>query len=280
MASQSVRITVLADNTASGRGLLAEHGLAFWIETGHTRVLFDTGQGNVLLHNASKLGVELELADAVVLSHGHYDHTGGLADVLRPACRAKVYTHPAALRPKYARDTDGAVRNIGVSPENERAARDVARELIWTKGPVEIARGLFATGEIPRVTDFEDTGGAFFLDEESQQPDPLIDDQAVFYESPSGSVVFLGCAHAGVINTLRHIRQLTSGRPIHTVVGGMHLVEAGPRRMDRTVAELRRLGVQRLAPAHCTGPAATALLWSEFPERCIPSHVGTAMEVC
>ena len=277
---QAIRATILVENTAHKQDLLAEHGLAFWIETGQTRVLFDTGQGNVLLHNASRLGVELELADAVVLSHGHYDHTGGLAGVLRLASRAKVYTHPAALRPKYARDTDGAVRSIGISSDSESAARDVAKELIWTKGPVEIARGLFATGEIPRVTDFEDTGGAFFLDEECQQPDPLIDDQAVFCESPSGSVVFLGCAHAGVINTLRHIRQLTSGRPVHTVVGGMHLVGAGPRRMDRTVAELRRLGVRRLAPAHCTGPAATARLWSEFPARCVPSHVGTAMEVC
>jgi 7,8-dihydropterin-6-yl-methyl-4-(beta-D-ribofuranosyl)aminobenzene 5'-phosphate synthase len=272
------RITVLVENTAGGRGLLAEHGLSFWIELGHKRILFDTGQGNVLSGNASRLGIQLELADAIVLSHGHYDHTGGLGDALQGVGRPKVYAHPAAFAPKFARNTDGTARDIGISCLGPQDVRERA-EFVRVEGPTEVCEGLRLTGPVPRTTDFEDTGGAFFRDKDCTEPDDLIDDQAAFVDTPAGTVVILGCAHAGVINTLRHIQTLTNGRPIRTVIGGMHLLNANPERMDKTVAELRRLDVQRLLPCHCTGLGAVARLWHEFPGRCAACPVGAVVEV-
>ena len=277
--SRTIRITTLVENTARGRDILAEHGLAFWIEAGPKRVLFDTGQGQVLAHNASKLGIPLQLTESIVLSHGHYDHTGGLKHALQASPTAKVYVHPAAFEPKYIRNSDGTAREIGMRFLDENKVREKSDELIWTKEPTEICPGLFVTGEIPRVTDFEDTGGAFFLDEQCQQPDPLIDDQAMFFDSPRGTVVLLGCAHSGVINTLQYIRRLTDNRPFHTIMGGMHLLSASEKRMDKTVSELRQLGVQRLLPAHCTGFAAILRLSNEFPGRCAPCSVGTVLEL-
>ena len=276
--NQPVHITILVENTAAGRGLLGEHGLAFWIEAGHRRILFDTGQGVVLKQNAQHLEIPLASADAIVLSHGHYDHTGGLAQALKVAPQAKVFAHPGAFQAKYQRNDDGTVRDVGMPLLNEDGVRKKAGDLIWTNQPTEICDGVFVTGEIPRISDFEDTGGPFFLDEGCQQPDPLIDDQAMFFESSLGTVVLLGCAHAGVVNTLQYIQQLTDKRPIHAVMGGMHLVNASPERIDRTVKAIRKLGVDCLAPAHCTGMVAMARLWMEYPDRCRHCGVGTTME--
>jgi len=274
-----IKITVLVENSAGKRGLRAEHGLALAIELESRLVLFDTGQGMALEHNARLLEIPLASSDAVVLSHGHYDHTGGLGDVLRLAARRiTVYAHPAAFQAKYARNTDDTVHDIGMPLLDETKVRERAKELVWTNRPTEICDGLFVTGEIPRATDFEDTGGSFFLDEQCLQPDPLVDDQAMFFEAVAGTVVLLGCAHAGVINTLRYIRQLTDNKPIHAVMGGMHLVNASPERLDRTVEALEQFEIDLLAPAHCTGIAATTRLWTALPGKCVSFAAGTTME--
>jgi len=273
----SWRITVLADNTAGGAGLLAEHGLALWIETDGKRFLFDTGAGRVLRGNACWLGVELDAADAVLLSHGHYDHTGGLGRVVRASPGITVYAHPQALEPKFGRERDGTCRKIGLPDGDLHEVRNHAR-LVEVTGPVEIGGGLWLTGPVPRTTTFEDTGGPFFLDPACRTPDPMTDDQAAFLPTPAGTVVILGCAHAGVINTLRYIRSLTADARVHTVLGGMHLGSAGPERMDRTVAELRALDVLRLIPCHCTGLPATARFCTDFPKRCQPCRTGSVIE--
>ena len=272
------RITVLVENTAEGAGILAEHGLAYWIDWDGHKVLFDTGQGNVLANNAYRMNIPLREADAIVLSHGHYDHTGGLAEALKTSRPVTVYAHPAAFAPKYARKPDGSANEIGMPHLAERAIRSLHNRLVYTDQPTPVVDRLTVTGPVPRLTDFEDTGGPFFLDQACTKPDPLEDDQSVFFDTVEGTVVLLGCAHSGIINTLQYIRQLTGDRPIRAVIGGMHLGAASSERIERTIEELQRIGVQQLAPGHCTGMPATVALWTAFSTICVACHVGKTFE--
>jgi 7,8-dihydropterin-6-yl-methyl-4-(beta-D-ribofuranosyl)aminobenzene 5'-phosphate synthase len=271
-----VRITVLVENTAGGRGLLAEHGLSFWIELGSHRFVFDTGQSDILFHNAQVLGIDLRTVDAIVLSHGHYDHTGGLRRLLKTAPAAPIHLHPQTLEAKFSCHKEQS-RSIGME-------RGMALELqqriqgglgSFTRGPAEILSGVWATGEIPRRSALEDTGGPFYLDPDCTRPDGLLDDQALVLDIKDDLVVVLGCAHAGVVNTLDYVAQLFPGRPIRTVLGGMHLVRASQARIAPTIEALRRHQVQRIGPAHCTGPEAVRELWNALPGRCFVCSVGT-----
>jgi 7,8-dihydropterin-6-yl-methyl-4-(beta-D-ribofuranosyl)aminobenzene 5'-phosphate synthase len=273
----AIWVTALVEDTVNGRELQAEHGLAFYIRSGGRCFLFDTGQSDLLLNNARTLSVDLKNVEAIGLSHGHYDHTGGLVTARNLAPKARLYLHPAALAPKFAGNPDGSSRSVGMAEASVQAVRHAGDLVVWTTRPTEVLDGIFMTGEIPRQNRFEDTGGRFFLDEDCGKPDPLLDDQALFFDTRDGLVIIVGCAHAGVVNTLSHVQQITGGRPIHAVVGGFHLLAASDERMAETLAALKNWGIQRIAAAHCTGTSAIVQLWTAFPSCCSSCAVGTRL---
>ncbi|MFA7485232.1 MAG: MBL fold metallo-hydrolase, partial [Phycisphaerae bacterium] len=160
--STAVRITILVDNNSTRDDLETEHGLALWIENKDKKILFDTGQSDLLLQNAEKLGVNLAQANTIVLSHGHYDHSGGLTAAAELAPEAAIYAHPDVTKPRYSCGTKEP-RFVGISESAKKTIEE--RKAIWTEKPLQLCSETALTGRIPRTNDFEDVGGAFFTDE-------------------------------------------------------------------------------------------------------------------
>jgi 7,8-dihydropterin-6-yl-methyl-4-(beta-D-ribofuranosyl)aminobenzene 5'-phosphate synthase len=273
-----VEITVLVDNMPGYGPVLGEWGLALLIKTDQHQGLFDTGAGRALLGNARALQVDLGKSEAVVISHEHGDHTGGLDAALNACGRVDLFVHPAGFETRYWKD--GARATPHRLPLSRQQAGQRGRKLIETKEPTRIREGLMVTGQIPRVSDFEDTGvGAYaFLDESLRTPDPILDDQAVFFRVPEGLVILLGCGHAGLANTMRYVSELTGEQRIFAVMGGTHLLSASPARMRKTVQALQEHDVQRIMLSHCTGVQAFATLAAAFPGRCTWQASGSRIQ--
>jgi 7,8-dihydropterin-6-yl-methyl-4-(beta-D-ribofuranosyl)aminobenzene 5'-phosphate synthase len=262
-----LRITVLADNSVGAPGLLAEHGLSMLIEADDRRILFDTGQGRVLLDNLAALDIRLAPLDAIVLSHGHYDHTGGLPAALREGDPAAIFVHPAAVNQKYAKSEHPPHRSIGIPVPSLEALNSVQARIAWTRSATEVLPGIWCTGEVPRVHAAERTEGSFFLDADCREPDPLLDDQALVVETTRGLVVIAGCAHSGVMNTLDHVSKLAGRDEVYALTGGLHLGRASYKQLEETGNAIGRRNVQVLAPCHCTGAGSQAYLRGRFHSR-------------
>lgn len=273
-----MQIFVLSDNTAGPPNFLAEHGLSLLIRTESGDLLLDTGQGKALPHNAEILKLGLDEIEALILSHGHYDHTGGLPQLLGIKAPLKIYAHPGVFDAKYFQAGE-ATRYIGIPYRRDYleglgARFDLARE------PREIWPGIFLSGEIPRVTDFEPGDPSLKVKRgESFETDFLMDDQAMFFKHPGGVVVILGCAHAGAVNTLYHAMEVTGSRKVKAVIGGSHLLFLGSEQLERTIRELKVMDPDILAFSHCTGQTAARRLYEEFEGKFIFNQTGSVIRI-
>ncbi len=275
-----LRITTLSENCA-GRGyLLAELGLSIVVETDDVNILFDTGASISASYNADVLGIDLSKIDKVVLSHGHYDHTGGLRQILgKMGEEVEIIAHPDIWAAKYSRSQGRKDRYNGIPFQRQELERLGANFNLTTK-PVRITDSIMTTGEVPMVTDFEEIEPVFFVKQDSSwQPDKLLDDQALIINAEPGLIVILGCAHRGPINTLYYAQQLTGVKSIHTVLGGSHLIHASEERIWLTIAALKELGVQRLGLCHCTGLPAIMLIAHEFEDKFFFNNAGTRLNI-
>jgi len=270
-----VRITILVDDHPGREGLLTEHGFSLWIESGGRRILFDTGQGKALEPNARALGIDLSETDAIVLSHGHDDHTGGLAAALARGRKAEVFSHPEISRDRFAARKDGP--NPAMMPASAVAALKGVSGERWRRvlGPVFLADDIGVTGPIPRETAPEDAGGRYSLDPAGRSRDLFDDEIALWIRSAKGLIVFTGCAHAGLMNTLNRVRALTGGSRVRAVIGGFHLLRADADRLSRTAEALKPLDPDLLVPCHCTGEAAVGFFQDAFPGRVRPGAAGS-----
>jgi 7,8-dihydropterin-6-yl-methyl-4-(beta-D-ribofuranosyl)aminobenzene 5'-phosphate synthase len=279
-----VRLTVLVEDTLSKKKprLVAKHGLSLLVETSvagaATRILMDTGPPpNVALRNATAMRTPLRELDAIVISHGHYDHIGGLLQILKRGSRCvPVVAHPKVFAPKFAFKPN--LQFIG--PDfDESSVKAAGGILVLARNPVMLAAGVATSGEIARETDFEKTEGFWTVEEDRFVEDPMNDEQAlVINVKDKGLVVITGCAHSGVINTLRQAQKTSRVEDLYAVVGGLHLEKAGDTRIEETVDEFSRIDLKVIYACHCTGSKIIHRL-SELRRNCKRIQTGDVLEL-
>lgn len=271
--NERVKITILMDNHADD-GLMAEHGLSLWIEADDKSILFDTGLTDAWSDNARALGIDKASADIIALSHGHCDHTGGLPAIYRNGKPVQFYAHPAVVKPRYSIHGNTAMA-IHMPRESMRVLDKFPGDHVhWVYSPVELTRHIGLTGPIPRDTDYEDTGGPFYLDETGTRQDLIDDDLSLWIKTEKGLVICTGCCHSGLVNTINHIRRVTGENRIRAIIGGLHLIAASPERLKQTVKALDSSGIHHLIPLHCTGEMATQYLQDALGDRVTPGMAG------
>lgn len=278
--SPALRLTIVCENSV-GRPLplIGEHGFACLLDCQAGRILFDTGRGASLLPNLAVLGIDPSTIEAVVLSHGHDDHTGGLLPLLREIGPRPVYAHPGIFAERYHQRTDER-RAIGLRVSRGELEEAGARFRLLEEF-VELGHGLWFSGPIPRRSPLETGDPALVcIDGHGENyPDPLADDAALAVETPKGLVIVLGCAHAGLINTVEHFRSRLARHSIHVIIGGTHLGPASSGQFEATVRYLQELGRTRICACHCTGLQQTATLQGRLPKRVFFANVGSVLEI-
>ena len=274
-----LKITILSDDRAA-RGLEARHGLSILVEADGRKMLLDAGQKGEAAANAQALGIDLAQVEAVVLSHGHYDHCGGLLKILKAAPGATIYCHRRALDERYSQQKGQAAREVGMPP--------LVREHLLALGRQKFKRpchsrqmlpGVWTTGAVARRSPFEQPEDCFTLDREGKAPDPIIDDQGLWIETPRGLVVVTGCAHAGIVNTVRQAIKFSVRHRLLAVVGGFHLGSAGSERLERTAQGLKALKPGLVVSCHCTGQEAEARLEKALGKAFRRGYAGLRLEL-
>jgi len=280
---RGLKLRVVVENTASmvDPRIWAQHGLCLFLEADLgsecMKILSDTGTSPELtLHNADALNLDLSDLDLIFLSHGHYDHTGGLIGILnRMNKRVPVLAHPEIFIPKLK--SRPFLKFIG-PPFSQAEAEDAGAVMLYSRSPVVLAPGLMTTGEVGRKEPFENVEGFLTVKDGLYSQDAIPDDQAIIANIEGrGLAVIAGCAHAGIINTIRHAQNIMGVEDLYAVIGGFHLGGAGEARIASTAEALLGLDPEIVRPGHCTGARAVCLLMDVLGDRCQPLASGDSI---
>jgi len=285
VAMKRFKLTVLIEDSLSAskkaRGLEAKHGLSILVEVTRPKfsILMDAGpSSDTLLRNMEILGMRPEKIDAIFLSHGHYDHTGGLLGILKEMSKSvPIIAHPDIFNPKFK--LTPSLRYIG-PPSKPQELESFGGILLLAKNPIRIIKGVATTGHIERVTPYERPQGFWAVENDEFLEETMPDDQALILNlGDEGIVVISGCAHAGIINTIRHAQKLMGVKRIHAVVGGFHLVDSREERIKATIDDLAEIDPRFIYPCHCTGSKAIQRLTETFKKRCRRLGTGDTIRV-
>ena len=274
-----LKITTLVDNIAfPGSRFWAEHGLSFLIEADGEKILFDTGQSaEVIAHNLEGLKEDLDDLNYVVLSHGHYDHTGGLKEIAERTDNASVFAHPSAFDDKYVKREEN-YKHIGVPFKKDELEKKL--RFCLNEHDTEIIEGIRTTGQIPRITTFEHVPDRYYIKKNNRYiNDNIVDDQALIIKTRKGILVLLGCAHSGVVNTLYQVKEITGKGKLWGLVGGTHLWGAKEDQLYETAKAFKEFNIQTIGLSHCSGINAFFYFSSVSGEKVYLDSTGSVIEI-
>ncbi len=278
------KITVLCDNLviegADPIGPIGEYGFSVFIESEEGNYLFDTGGGFPVVHNSIYYRKDLSSVKKIFLSHGHFDHTGGLPFVLKLIQKnIEVIAHPHIFLNRFKVKKKERVYN-GISFARGFLERLGAR-FILNKEWLQITDDIFLTGEIPRKISFEKKGDfsqRFAIVKRKTVPDLTMDDQALVITTNEGLLVILGCCHSGLINTLTYIIEKSGMGKIYTVIGGTHLGLLPQKQTEKTIEALKNFHIKKICPCHCTEMEASIKFYETFRDNFLLCGVGKVIE--
>ena len=267
-----MKITVLIENASIRPELESEHGLALWIEHEESTILFDTGESAAFAKNAKALGIDLASADAIVISHGHYDHAGGLATAAEAVPATPVYVGPGSTEPKFAR-RDTGIADIGFDPE---VVRTLGERIRTVSNGDRIVPGVTVLGDFSSDSALPADNERLLAGEPAHpHPDPFDDEIALVVETNSGPVLITGCSHRGIGNIVSDATRQFG--PLAAILGGFHLHKESEERVASIAADLQ--GVPRVIGGHCTGESAMAVLRRELGSAVSEFHAGSVIEI-
>jgi 7,8-dihydropterin-6-yl-methyl-4-(beta-D-ribofuranosyl)aminobenzene 5'-phosphate synthase len=273
-------ITILAENNAGKSGLIGEHGFSALVESPNGRYLFDTGPGRSLPHNTEKLKINLKKTDKIIISHGHYDHTGGLKWAIEETRPIQVVANGHLFMPHMAMNPENPYdppRHVGC-PFTQKELEDVGAEFVFLNETTKISDGVWFVTQYPRPVESVPNDPKLVLVQNSQiVPDDLPDDSCLLIEDDPAPILMLGCTHSGIVNTLLHLRQHMGVSKLKAVIGGTHLMASDEAVVKRAIDILGEFSVGLIGTSHCTGFKASVLMATHFKERFTLAATGSVI---